>query len=128
MKEIINSIDIETLLLTIWTAVILPVLTHIGTQVYNYLELQKLDNYTAILFDEVKKAVACVYEIEVKDIKGTPFWTEDKKREVKELAKTKTIQALSSATYRCLKEANSDFEEYLDSLIGTALYDLKNTK
>ena len=46
--------------------------------------------------------------------------------EVKELAKTKAIQALNTVIYRSLKEANEDFESYLDSLIGTALYDVKH--
>ena len=53
-------------------------------------------------------------------------WTEEKMDEVKELAKTKAIQALNTVIYRSLKEANEDFESYLDSLIGTALYDVKH--
>ena len=32
------------------------------------------------------------------------------------------------SVYKCLKEANSDFEDYLDSLITTSLYDLKHEK
>ena len=48
--------------------------------------------------------------------------------EIKEMAKTKTIQALNSVVYRSLKEANTDFNDYLDSLIGTALYDVKHEK
>ena len=38
------------------------------------------------------------------------------------------IQALNSVVYRSLKEANTDFNDYLDSLIGTALYDVKHEK
>ena len=44
------------------------------------------------------------------------------------MAKTKAIQALNSVVYRSLKEANTDFNDYLDSLIGTALYDVKHEK
>ena len=44
---------------------------------------------------------------------------------MKELAKTKTIYALTTSIYQSLKAANSDFDEYLDSLIETAIYDLK---
>ena len=67
-----------------------------------------------------------VYETTVKDIKGTEDWTPEKQNEVKELAKTKAIQALSNSAYQILKAANNDFSAWLDSLVGTALYDLKN--
>ena len=73
-------------------------------------------------------AVKDVYETTVKDIKGTDEWTDEKKNEVKEVAKTKAINALTTSAYQILKSANEDFEDYLDGLIGTALYDLKNNK
>lgn len=122
MKEFLASLDWTTLLYTIWTVILVP----IGTQIYKYLQSKKLDKYGVILYEEVKKAVKSVYETSVKDIKGTEDWTPEKQEEIKELAKTKVVQALNSAVYRSLKEANSDFEEYLDSLIGTALYDVKH--
>ena len=43
------------------------------------------------------------------------------------IAKTKALNALTSSAYQILKTANEDFDAYLDSLVGTALYDLKNT-
>lgn len=122
MKEFLSSLDWMTLLSAIWTVILVP----IGTQIYKYLQSKKLDKYGVILYEEVKKAVKSVYETEVKDIKGTDAWTEEKMDEVKELAKTKAIQALNAVVYRSLKEANEDFENYLDSLIGTALYDVKH--
>ena len=122
MKEFLASLDWTTLLSAIWTVILVP----IGTQIYKYLKSKKLDKYGTILYEEVKKAVKSVYETTVKDIKGTEDWTLEKQEEVKELAKTKAIQALTTVVYRSLKEANSDFESYLDSLIGTALYDVKH--
>ena len=92
------------------------------------MQSKKLDKYGVILYEEVKKAVKSVYETSVKDIKGTDDWTPEKQEEIKELAKTKAIQALNSVVYRSLKEANTDFNDYLDSLIGTALYDVKHEK
>ena len=124
MKEFLASLDWMTLLSAIWTVVLVP----IGTQIYKYLKTKKLDKYALILYREVKNAVKSVYETEVKDIKGTDAWTEDKMNEVKEIAKQKAIQALNQSVYKCLKEANSDFESYLDSLITTSLYDLKHEK
>ena len=124
MKEFLESLDWMTLLSAIWTVILVP----IGTQIYKYLKTKKLDKYALILYREVKNAVKSVYETEVKDIKGTDAWTEDKMNEVKEIAKQKAIQALNQSVYKCLKEANSDFEDYLDSLITTSLYDLKHEK
>lgn len=122
MSEFLTNLDWVTLLSAIWTVVLVP----IGTQIYKWFESKKIDKYASILYDEVTKAVKSVYETSVKDVKGTEAWTDEKKNEVKDLAKTKTVQALSTSVYRCLKEANEDFEEYLDSLIGTALYDIKH--
>ena len=124
MKEFLGSLDWMTLLSGIWTVILFP----IGTQIYKYLKTKKLDKYALILYREVKNAVKSVYETEVKDIKGTDAWSKDKMNEVKEIAKQKAIQALNQSVYKCLKEANSDFEDYLDSLITTSLYDLKHEK
>lgn len=122
MKEVIQNINWLELLSAIWTIVLVPILT----KLYSYLKDKKLDKYADILYVEVKKAVKSVYETEVKDIKGTADWTPEKQAEVKAVAKEKAIQALNTIVYKSLKEANSDFDDYLDSLIGTALYDVKH--
>lgn len=122
MKELVNNIDWMALLSAIWTIVLVPILT----KIYSYLKDKKLDKYADILYSEVKKAVKSVYETEVKDIKGTDDWTPAKQEEVKNVAKEKAIQALNTIVYKTLKEANTDFDSYLDSLIGTALYDVKH--
>ena len=122
MKEVFQNINWLELLSAIWTIVLVPILTRL----YSNLRDKKLDKYADILYAEVKKAVKSVYETEVKDIKGTADWTPEKQAEVKAIAKEKAIQALNTIVYKSLKEANSDFEDYLDSLIGTALYDVKH--
>lgn len=122
MKEVFQNINWLELLSAIWTIVLVPILT----KLYSYLKNKKLDKYADILYVEVKKAVKSVYETEVKDIKGTADWTPEKQAEVKAVAKEKAIQALNTIVYKSLKEANSDFDDYLDSLIGTALYDVKH--
>lgn len=126
MKDVLSSLDWTTILGVIWTAIILPIGTKILTTVNKWLEARKLDKYGQILYEEVKKAVKSVYESVVKDIKGTDEWTEDKMNEVRELAKTKILQALPTIVYKVLSEANEDFSDYLDSLIDTALYDVKH--
>lgn len=122
METILQNIDWMALFTAIWTIVLVP----IGNQIYEWLKSKRLDKYASILYEEVTKAVKSVYETQVKDIKGTTVWNDKRKNEVKELAKAKAIQALNTSAYKLLKEANSDFEEYLDSLIGTALYDIKH--
>lgn len=122
MKEVFQNINWLELLSAIWTIVLVPILT----KLYSYLKDKKLDKYADILYVEVKKTVKSVYETEVKDIKGTADWTPEKQAEVKAVAKEKAIQALNTIVYKSLKEANSDFDDYLDSLIGTALYDVKH--
>lgn len=126
MKEVLSNIDWMQAISVIWTVVLLPVLTYIGKEVNNYFKSKQIDKYTDILQKNVLNAVKDVYETIVKDIKGTDEWTEEKQKEVKEIAKLKAIQALSTSSYQLLKKANIDFEEYLENLIGTALFDIKN--
>lgn len=128
MTEVLKGIDWNQVIQTLWTVVLLPVITYIGAQINAYAKAKRIDKYTDILYDNVVKAVKDVYETVVKDIKSTADWTPKKQDEVKELAKTKAIAALTTSAYQALKTANTDFDEYLDSLIGTALYDVKNYK
>lgn len=129
MNEVLKSIDWNQVIYTMWTLVLLPVITYLGTQINEYMKAKRIDKYTNILYHNVLDAVKDVYETVVKDIKwNSELWTEDKQNEVKELAKSKAIAALTTSAYQVLKTANTDFDEYLDSLIGTALYDVKNSK
>lgn len=125
MNELLQTIDLSQLLSAVWTLLLLPLCTFLGKQILDWLGSKKLDQYALILYEEVIKAVKCVYETEIKEIKHTADWTPAKQNEVKTLAKEKVVQALTTGVYRCLKKANPDFEQYLDSLIGTALYDVK---
>ena len=126
MSEIIKSLDWNELLVTIWTVILLPIITYAGNELRKWAKTKKWDKYTDILEKNDNNAVKDVYETIVKDIKGTDDWTQEKQNEVKEIAKQKAINALTTSVYECLKSANTDFEDYLDSLIGTALFDLKN--
>lgn len=121
MEQILQTIDWMTLLSAIWTIILVP----IGKQLLDYLKAKKLDGYAVILYEEVVKSVKAINQSVVDDIKNSDEWTDEKKYEIKELCKTKVIQALSSIAYRTLKEANEDFEEYLDSLVESALFDIK---
>jgi hypothetical protein len=127
MKEFIENLDWSSVIYTLWTAILLPILTYIGTQFSNYIKSKRIQKNNDILYTKVVESCKSVYETIVKDIKGTDNWNEDAQNNVKEIAKDKAIQGLPIAIYQSLKEENSDFEEYLDSLIDTALYDLKNS-
>lgn len=126
MKEILQNADWSQIIYAVWTVVLLPVITYIGTQIGRYAKAKQIDRYTAILYKNVVDAVKDVYETIVKDIKSTSDWTEEKQAEVKEIAKRKAVNALTLSAYQILKAANENFEEYLDGLVGTVLYDLKN--
>lgn len=124
MSEVLQNIDLVALITAVWTIVCIP----IGKEVRAWLKEMKLDKYAKILYDEIKKAVKAVYQDVVDDIKGTDAWTDEKKAEVRELAKQKALQALSVSAYKMLKASNDDFEVWLDNMISTALYDVKNEK
>ena len=128
MEQLLQNINWNEVIITIWTVVLLPVLTYVANEIREWAKSKKIDKYTDILQKNVVNAVKDMYETIVNDIKGTDEWTLEKQEEVREIAKAKAIQALSNSAYECLKRANEDFEEYLDSLIGTALYDVKNGK
>lgn len=128
MIEILKTLNWNEILITIWTVILLPVLTYAGNEFREWSKAKKIDKYTDILEKNVYNAVKDVYETVVKDIKTTDDWTIEKQNEVKELAKSKAINALTYTVYECLKNANVDFEEYLDSLIGTALFNIKNSR
>lgn len=126
MTEVLKNIEWHQVISTLWTVVLLPLFTYIGAQINDYMKSKKLDKYSNILYDNVEKAVRDVYETVVKDIKNTTDWTLEKQNEVRELAKSKAISALTNSAYQVLKAANTEFDEYLDSLIGAALYEMKN--
>lgn len=122
-----EQINIFSFIQELCTCILLPLAGYICKQFSGYVKGQKQNTYLTILYEEITKAVKAVYETQVKDIKSTAQWTVSKQKEVKELAKNKTLQALSLSAYRCLKAANPALEDYIDTLIETILYDLKNT-
>ena len=126
MDNFWSSLDWGTLLTTVWTVILLPLATVIGTKINAIAKANKIEKYTNMLYTAAETVVKDLQDSVVKDIKGTDEWTDDKKEEIKQIAKNKIIFALSTSAYDCLKMANADFDEYLDSLIESSLFDLKN--
>lgn len=126
MKDFLNSFDYSQALDTIITVFIVPALTYLITLIKKYLEDKKLDKLAKKLVDAVKDAVKSVYEDNVKEIKYTDEWTDEKQDEVREMAKNIAYSALTNRELQTLKDSNSDLDTYVDSLIGTALYDEKH--
>ena len=54
----------------------------------------------------LQSVVKDVYQTVISSVKGTDEWTDAKKTEVLELAKTKLLASLSSEGYKFLKGAN----------------------
>ena len=68
MTEVLKGIDWNQVIYTIWTVVLLPVVTYIGTEINAYAKAKRIDRYTNILYRNVLDAVKDVYETVVKDI------------------------------------------------------------
>lgn len=122
MNSVLNY---EQIIITIWTVVILPVITYAWNQLNEYAKTKKLDKYTELLKNGIEDAVKDVQSTFVEKIKNTKEWNEDTKKEALELAKSKAIYALSDSAYKLLKMANEDFDQYLTTLIESKLYDLR---
>lgn len=125
MKEILTNLDYQEVIVTIWTVIILPILTYAGTQLNEWLKTKKLDKYANILKENVETAIKDVQANFVDELKGTEAWTNETKAEALQMAKDKAIYALTNSAYEALKMANGDFDEYLTTLIEAKLYDLK---
>lgn len=125
MKELLINLDYQELISVIWTVVILPILTYIGTQFSAWAKAKKIDKYTDILKNNIVEVVKDVQSTYVEQIKGTEAWTDEAKAEALKLAKDKVIYALTDSAYKTLKTANQDIEEYIGTLIEAKLYDLK---
>lgn len=126
MKEFLATLDWGTIITTIWTVILLPLLATLGNQVKNYLYTKKLDKYADMLYKSAEIVVRDLQESVVKDIKNTDEWTDERIEEIKQEAINKTIASISYEGYQILKEANSDFDNWVDSIIQAKLYDLKN--
>lgn len=123
IKNLVTDIDWIQFMTAVWTIILVP----IGKQIYDYLKTKKVDKYADILYEELYKAVIGTYESQVKDIKNNPeLWTEEKQIEVQEYAKDKAILGITNSAYKILKAANEDFDDWLDSMIDTVLYEVKH--
>ena len=125
MKEILTNLDYQEVIITVWTVIILPILTYAGTQINDWLKAKKLDKYTNILKENVEIAIKDVQANFVDELKGTEKWTDESKELALQMAKDKAIYALSDSIYKALLLANADFEDYLTTLVESKLYDLK---
>lgn len=125
MKEVLTNLDYQEVIITVWTVIILPILTYAGTQINDWLKAKKLDKYTNILKENVEIAIKDVQANFVDELKGTEKWTDESKELALQMAKDKAIYALSDSIYKALLLANADFEDYLTTLIESKLYDLK---
>lgn len=125
MQELLSNIDWMQLFQAVWTIVLVPTFTWAAKQVHDWAKTKKIDKYTDMLYSAVSKIVKEMYQTIVNDIKGTDDWTAEKQKEILEIAKTKIVAAITNDGFKILNEVNSDFEEWLTSLIEAELYDLK---
>ena len=125
MDNFWSSLDWGTLLTTVWTVILLPLATVTGTKINAIAKANKIEKYTNMLYTAAETVVKDLQDSVVKDIKGTDEWTDEKIEEIRQKAIDKAIASMSYEGYKILKEANSDFDTWVDSIIRAKLYDLK---
>lgn len=128
MQEIIQNIDWMQVLAVIWTVIIVPILTYAKKEFDEWVKSKDLDKYSTMLIDAVDSSVKDTYETIVKEIKKTDEWTDERKQEVLEIAKTKIKVALTTEGYSFLDTVHEDLELWITTLIEAKLYDLKHQK
>ena len=126
MNEFLASLDWAAIISVIWTAVLLPIITTIGKKINDKFKMQKIEKYTDMLYEAAEIVVRDIQQSIVDNIKNTDEWTEENIEEIRKLAINKAIASMSYEGYKILKEANSDLDSWIDSIIKAKLYDMKN--
>lgn len=126
MNEFLASLDWATIISVIWTAVLLPIISTIGKKINDKFKMQKVEKYTDMLYEAAEIVVRDIQQSVVDNIKNTDEWTEERIEEIRKLAINKAIASMSYEGYKILKEANSDLDSWIDSIIKAKLYDMKN--
>ena len=128
MVEFLAAVNWEPILKVVWTAIILPFLLWAKGKVNDWAKVRKIEKYTNLLMDAADVVVKDLQEEIVKECKGTEEWTDEKIAEVRQIAINKAIASMTYESYKLLNEANSDFEDWVDSIIRAKLYDLKQNE
>ena len=125
MVDFLAAVNWEPILKAVWTVIILPFLLWAKGKVNDWAKVRKIEKYTNLLMDAADVVVKDLQEEIVKECKGTEEWTDEKIAEVRQIAINKAIASMTYEGYKLLSEANSDFEDWVDSIIRAKLYDLK---
>ena len=125
MVEFLAAVNWEPILKAVWTVIILPFLLWAKGKINDWAKVRKIEKYTNLLMDAADVVVKDLQEEIVKECKGTEEWTDEKIAEVRQIAINKAIASMTYEGYKLLSEANSDFEEGVESIIRAKLYDLK---
>ena len=128
MVEFLAAVNWEPILKVVWTAIILPFLLWAKGKVNDWAKVRKIEKYTNLLMDAADVVVKDLQEEIVKECKGTEEWTDEKIAEVRQMAINKAIASMTYEGYKLLSESNSDFEDWVDSIIRAKLYDLKQNE
>ena len=128
MVEFLATVNWEPILKAVWTVIILPFLLWAKGKVNDWAKVRKIEKYTNLLMDAADVVVKDLQEEIVKECKGTEEWTDEKIAEVRQIAINKAIASMTYEGYKLLSEANSDFEDWVDSIIRAKLYDLKQNE
>ena len=128
LNEILEiiGVDFNELVKLVVIGILLPLVKNTLGYLKDTRLIKKEGRYMNQLRESAQIAVKDVYQTIVHKAKNTEVWDDDFKREILEIAKTKTIFNLSTEAYKFLKTVNSDFEYWLESIIESTILDEKH--
>lgn len=125
MKEFLATLDWDLIIKAIWTLFLVPCLGLLKSKVDEWAKQNKIESYVHMLETSAYHVVRDLQDTVVKEIKGTDEWTEEKIDEISQLALDKTIEGLTNEAYQFLLTVNADFYDYVNTVIKSKLYELK---
>ena len=128
MNEIIQSIDFNTIISTIITAFIIPVLVICSRKLISFINtkenevLSKINNEAVsnafkTLFEFVEIAVISTNQTIVDSLKNMDKFDKESQIDAFNTTKATILNSLSEQTIELIKSYVGDFDKYLDSLI-----------
>ena len=132
MDEIISSIDFNSIISTIITAFIIPVLIICSKKLVSFIKAKEdevtsnIDNESIslafnTLFDFVETAVVSTNQTIVDSLKNMDKFDKQSQIEAFNTTKNTILNSLSEQTINLIKSYVGDFDSYLDSLIQSSV-------
>lgn len=139
MQDFIQSIDFNSIIAAIISAVIIPLIVTCGKKLVAFLDAKEteavlstnnneLKEALKILFDFTETAVISVNQTIVDSLKNMEKFDEESQKKAFETAKNTIINSLTKQTLSTLELGIDNFDNYLDALIHAYVNKHKNDR